>query len=25
MADTMPEDKAAELLSINLNEYDLER
>lgn len=25
MADTMPEDKAAELLSINLNEYSLER
>ena len=25
MADTMPEDKAAELLRINLNEYDLER
>lgn len=25
MADTMPEDKAAELLSINLNDYNLER
>jgi UDPglucose--hexose-1-phosphate uridylyltransferase len=25
MADTMPEDKAAELLSINLNDYSLER
>jgi len=25
MADTMPEDKAAELRNINLNEYSLER
>jgi UDPglucose--hexose-1-phosphate uridylyltransferase len=25
MADTMPEDKAAELLKINLNDYTLER
>jgi UDPglucose--hexose-1-phosphate uridylyltransferase len=25
MADTMPEDKAAELLKVNLNDYTLER